>query len=161
MVAIGVHNNIGTQPQRRVVAGLVGARQPFARGVPNDMIGAVGPGDRHGIIGAAIVDDQHLHAVDASDLARNIVDHLGNRVGLVQHRDLDNQFHRGLAGGAAYGRSTIASLGWKERLTVHNMLGRFLMLYRAAIVLHRLAFVKCTRKKRSRGGVASPNPSTG
>ena len=78
-------------------------------------------------------------------------DHLSNGIGFVQHRNLDNQFHRGLAGGAARARSAIAGLGWQERLTVQNMLGRFLMLYRAAIVLHTPAFVKCVEELRTIG----------
>src|SRR6185436_2124151 len=49
-------------------------------------------------------------------------------------------------------RSAIAGLGWWECLTVQGILGRFLMLYRAAIVLHTLAFVKCAASiRRCRG----------
>lgn len=41
-----------------------------------------------------VIHDRHLlDAVDALDRARNIADDLGDHVGLVEHRDLYNQFH--------------------------------------------------------------------
>src|SRR4029453_8534490 len=62
--------------------------------MPHHKIGAVLQPDRYSVIRAAIVDNQHLDAVDARNRARDILNHRCDCVGLIQHWDLYDQFHR-------------------------------------------------------------------
>ena len=57
------------------------------------MVHPVGPGDLDGAVGGAVVDDQPLDAVEALDVARQVGQRHGQRLGLVEARDLDDELH--------------------------------------------------------------------
>src|SRR6185312_540526 len=60
------------------------------------MMHAVLARDLGGIVSGAIVDDQPFDRVETGDLARQLGQRDGQRLGLVKAGDLDDEFHGGL-----------------------------------------------------------------
>ncbi|GAB2479699.1 hypothetical protein GCM10027082_33280 [Comamonas humi] len=61
--------------------------------MPNHMVYAIFKGDPHRVIGAAVIDDQPFHGVEARDLAWQILQGDGKSACLVKARNLDNELH--------------------------------------------------------------------
>ena len=76
-----------------VETGGKGPRQPLMIRKAHHLVHAVRLGDGGGAVGAAVVDDDDLDLVDATDLPRQRREGLGKGFLLVQTGDLDHQFH--------------------------------------------------------------------
>jgi hypothetical protein len=96
VVGVGIDDDVGAEAQTIVDAGLIGVGEASPGRVADDMIDAGGTGDGHGIVGAAVVDEQDLDHINARDLAGDIADHLGNGFCFIERRDLDDELHDNL-----------------------------------------------------------------
>ena len=92
IVGVGVDDEIGVLLQRRVDAGHERRRQPLVPRQPHDVMDAVRARDVGGAVLGAVVDDEDLDHVDAGHGRRQVCQRGRQRVGLVQARNLDDQF---------------------------------------------------------------------
>ena len=58
-----------------------------------EMLDAELTGDFHGLVGAPIVDDEQLNVINTGNLGRHILQHHGERLLLIQARNLNKQSH--------------------------------------------------------------------
>ena len=91
VVGVGVDDVVGAQLQRGVDAGGEGGGQPLAAAEAHHVVDAAGAGDLGRAVARAVVDHQPLDDVDAGHGGRQIAQRAGQRLGLVQARDLDDQ----------------------------------------------------------------------
>ncbi len=76
VVGVGVDDHVGAELQRRVDAGLEAGGKALVVGQAHEVVDAVGTGDRDGLVGRAVVDDQPLDDVEAVDLAGQVGERL-------------------------------------------------------------------------------------
>ena len=91
VVGVGVDDVVGAQLERGVDAGSEGRGQPLAAAEADHVVDAAGAGDLGRAVARAVVDHQPLDDVDAGDGGRQVAQRAGERLGLVQARDLDDQ----------------------------------------------------------------------
>lgn len=104
VIGVGVDDDIGAVVQAGREAAAEGAREAEIAAVADDVIDAVALCDLHGLVGAAVVDDEPFDALEAGHLAGQGVEGEAERGGLVVAGDLDDQLHgRRLAAGPRAG----------------------------------------------------------
>jgi len=98
IVGVGVHHQVGAEAQRGVQTGHVGGRQTTVSREADDMMHPHFGRDDGSPVGAAVVDDQHLDAVDAVERSREVRERLPEVVALVEAGDLYDELHGGRRG---------------------------------------------------------------
>ncbi len=93
VVAVGVDDDIGAEPEAGVDAGAEGARQALVVLVADDVVDADLARHRDRAVGRAVVDDEDLDRIDAVDRARNVGDGLRQRRLFIETRNLYDQLH--------------------------------------------------------------------
>jgi hypothetical protein len=98
VVGVGVDDDVGAEAHARVEAGHVHGREAAVAREAEHVVHADLRGVLGGAVGAAVVDDEDLDAVDAREAARQVGEGLPEVVPLVEAGDLDEELHgRGVA----------------------------------------------------------------
>lgn len=93
IVAVGIDDDVGAEPQAGVEPDAEGARQALVVLVDENMIDAKLPRHLDRAVRRSIADDEDFHVIDAVDLARNIRHRRRQRLLFVVTGNLNNQLH--------------------------------------------------------------------
>nr|WP_276604464.1 hypothetical protein [Nannocystis sp. RBIL2] len=94
IVGVGVDDDVGAEREAGVDAGLERDREPAVAREAQHVVHADLLGHGRGVVGAAVVDDEHLDAVDPRQRAREVGEGRRQVLPLVEAGDLDDELHR-------------------------------------------------------------------